>query len=453
MENVKISVIGAGGCFVVGLIHDLCLTPSLHDCTVSFMDINPERLDISHALCSRYAREMGVPLHIEKTLDRRASLKDADFVITIALVDGPRRLEEGWRTALKLGYKWPGSYHILYDEPFWLNFYQLRLFEDITRDMQELCPNAWHLLVSNPVLAATTFLQRKYPRIKMVGLCHGFAAVHAIPDVLGLGQGPLTYEIPGVNHFVWLTHACKEGREVLPLVDQWLAKDAQTHWAQAKPGPYGGPMSPKSLDLYRQLGGIPIGDTANWTGASWPWWYHTDTEVERAWRTESEAPWFQYVDYIRHTPQRYAQMLADPSQKLTDQLKIGSQPTSEPMIPIVESVSRDVPRVLIVNMLNRDEYVAGIPRDFEVEIPALVSRRGIQGIKTNGLPRALIAHTLRDRVAPVEMELEAYATGSRALLTQLVLMDKWTQSVRHADALIDAIFALPYHQELREHYR
>ena len=74
MNDVKISVIGSGGSFVVGLIHDICLTPSLHGSTVSFMDIHPERLKVSHALCSRYAREMGVDLKIEQTLDRRESL-------------------------------------------------------------------------------------------------------------------------------------------------------------------------------------------------------------------------------------------------------------------------------------------------------------------------------------------------------------------------------------------
>lgn len=452
MENVKISVIGAGGSFVVGLIHDICLTPSLHSCAISFMDINPERLDISHALCTRYAQEMGVTLNIEKTLDRRASLKDADFVITIALIDGPRRLEEGWRIALNLGFQWPGSYHILYDEPFWLNFYQLRLFESITRDMLELCPNAWHLLVSNPVMAATTFLQRKYPECKMVGLCHGFSGVYEIPEVLGLGKGNFNYEIPGVNHFVWLTRCYHEGRDIFPLLDPWLAHDAKAYWARTEPRVLGGPLCPKSMDLYRQLGAVPIGDTANWTGASWPWWYHSDQDVEKSWRTESEAPWFRYVNRIRNTPQRYKKMVEDTSLKITEHFNIGSKPTQEPMIPIVESVSKDVPRVIIVNTLNRDEYVAGIPRDFEVEIPALVSQRGIQGIKTTGLPKAVIAHILRDRVAPVEMELAAYEKGSRALLTQLVLMDKWTKSVKHANDLIDAIFALPYHQELREHY-
>jgi alpha-galactosidase len=319
--------------------------------------------------------------------------------------------------------------------------------------MRELCPGAWHLLVSNPVLAATTLLQRKYPDVRMVGLCHGFAAAHGIPDALGLGAGNLTYEIPGVNHFVWLRHCYHAGRDVFPLLDQWLANEAKAHWERSGQQALVGPMSPKSTDLYRQLGVVPIGDTANWTGASWPWWYHSDADVEKQWRVESEAPWFQYIDHIRSTPDRHKRMAEDPSKKVTDQLKLGDKLTGEPMIPVVESVSKDVPRVVIVNTLNRHEYVEGVPRDFEVEIPALVSRRGIQGIHTTPLPKAVIAHILRDRVAPVEMELAAYEQGSRALLTQLVLMDKWTQSARHAGDLIDAIFALPYHRELREHYR
>jgi alpha-galactosidase len=103
--------------------------------------------------------------------------------------------------------------------------------------------------------------------------------------------------------------------------------------------------------------------------------------------------------------------------------------------------------------LNAEEFIPGIPRDFEVEIGALVSGVGLRGIKAKPLPKSILAQILRDRVAPVETELAAYAQGSRELLLQLVLMDKWTKSERQANALIDEIFALPYHEELRRHYR
>ena len=56
----------------------------------------------------------------------------------------------------------------------------MRFFEAITEDILTYCPNAWHLMVANPVVAGTTLLQRKYPEAKMVGLCHGYAMAHKI---------------------------------------------------------------------------------------------------------------------------------------------------------------------------------------------------------------------------------------------------------------------------------
>jgi len=184
--QAKLTIIGAGsGSFSLAMIRDLCLTPNLAGITVSLMDINPERLDAAYAVCKRFAGEVGFAIHLEKTLDRRQALEGADFVINTALVQGHHRLEEGWAIARKYGYNWGASFHVLYDEPFWVNFYQYRLFESIIEDMLELCPQAYHLLVANPVLAGVTYLGRKYPDSRTVGLCHGFSGVYHVAEVLG----------------------------------------------------------------------------------------------------------------------------------------------------------------------------------------------------------------------------------------------------------------------------
>src|SRR6185503_7461911 len=84
-KTVRISVIGAGsGQFSLGLVKDLCLTSNLQDSEVSFMDLDSERLEIVHTLATRYAHELGTRMRFEKTHDRAASLKDADFVINTA---------------------------------------------------------------------------------------------------------------------------------------------------------------------------------------------------------------------------------------------------------------------------------------------------------------------------------------------------------------------------------
>ena len=452
MAAVKITIIGGGsGGFTLGHVKAICLTPNLHGSTVCLIDIDADRLNDVFVVCRRLIQQAGVNLKMEQTVDRREALRGADFVIDTALVDGSRRLSEGWKIAEQHGIKWGGSYHILYDEPFWLNYYQLQLFEGIARDILELCPKAWLLLVANPVMAGTTFLQRKYPELQMVGLCGADANVHTISNVLGLDRKHVTYEVPGVNHFIWLTKMFYKGQDVFPLINRWLETEADKYWTDHDAG---GEMGMKKLDLYRNLGAIPIGDTCHWSGASWPWWYHSSDDVEQIWRSYgSRNMWHEYIENVRQAPAHFKKLAQDKKHLFFSEEEQRQEGGHGLQIPIIESIACDIPRVFITNIRNSDDFVAGIPRDFEVEIPTLISRRGVQGIKTGGLPKPIIAHILRDRVAPVEMELAAYEKGSRALLTQLVLMDKWTQDLKHANDLIDAIFALPYHQELRKHYR
>ena len=53
----------------------------------------------------------------------------------------------------------------------------------------------------------------------------------------------------------------------------------------------------------------------------------------------------------------------------------------------------------------------------------------------------------------MEMELAAYQQRSYELLLQLVLMDPFTRSLDQAKAVLDDILALPYHAEMRAHYK
>jgi alpha-galactosidase len=411
------------------------------------MDIDAERLHAAHAVCQRYARELSFELRLEPTLDRQVALRGADFVINTALAAGHHRLREGWEIARRHGYDFGGSFHVMYDEAFWINFYQLRLFESVIEDALAICPAAWHLLVANPVLAGITHLTRKYPQVKIVGLCHGFSGVYGVAETLGLDPEQITFEIPGVNHFVWLTHFYHKGEDVFPMLDRWIESEAPRYRQAGQPARG---LSPKTIDLYRRFGALPIGDTATWSGASWPVWYHSDLATEQGWGERPIDGWKGYFTWVAKNADAFKRVAANPAIKVTEFFP--PRVLGEPMVPIIEAVACDIPRVIIGNIGNSSDFVPGIPRDFEVEIPTLVSRRGIQGIQTHGLPAPLLAHILHDRVAPVNLELEAFKTGSRELLLQLIWLDPWTRSEGQARALLDDILALPYHEEMRQHY-
>ncbi len=231
------------------------------------MDINQERLEAAHALCRRYAEEMGIELELEKTMDRRESLQGANFVINTALAAGHHRLREGLAIARRHGYRFGGSYHVMHDEAFWINFYQLKLFESILNDILDICPDAWYIQVANPVLAGITYLTRKYKEARIVGLCHGYSGVYHLADVLGLEREHISFEIPGVNHFVWLTHFYYKGQDAFPLVDEWIEKEAPKFWETCRPS---SGLAPKAVDLYRRSVPSPSVILAHRVGAHGP---------------------------------------------------------------------------------------------------------------------------------------------------------------------------------------
>jgi alpha-galactosidase len=449
--SIKISLIGAGSAvFCLGLIRDICSTKTLGGSTVSFMDIDEERLNSSFQLCQRYADEVNLKLNLEKTTNRKKSLKNADFVINTALQIGNDKLMDAWKVALKNGYRFGESLHILHDEAFWVNYYQLNLMESILVDMLELNSKAWYLLVANPVMAGITYLKRKYKDANIVGLCHGFNGVYDLTTILNLEREYITYEVPGVNHFLWLTNLNYKGEDVFPLLDNWIENKSKDYFSRSNSHLYG--FCPKTVDLYKRFGAFPIGDTGTPGGGSWGWWYHTDDETEANWKENPKGWWYDYhFPRCEKEVKEIRKLHNDLSIRVTDKFPI--KHSGDLMIPIIESIAFDIPKVEVVNVLNDGEYIEGIPKNFEVEVPALVSKNGIQPIKTNGLPKQIISYILGDMVAPVEMELAAFEERSRELLLNLVMMDPWTKSEKQANKLIDEIFSLPYHEKVKQYYK
>ena len=360
----NICIIGAGSAvFSLNMVRDICLTPTLRGSTVTFMDINPERLDAIHALCARYAQEVGTELTLRKTADRREALSGADVVVNAALTAGHHRLRAGWDAARKLGYRWGGSLHIMHDEAFWINFYQFKFFDAVMQDFLEICPQAWYIQIADPVQAGITYLARRYPQAKIVGLCHGTNGVYQIARQLNLDPAHLDFEAPGVNHFVWLTKMNEQGKDALPLLDQWIAEQAEDFWATHERY---GELNPKKVDLYKRIGAFPIGDTAGDGGGSWGWWYHVDDATEKYWKEEPGRFWHSFFTGGEEEVAEIRRIGDDPALRVTEFFP--AEKSHENIVPMIESLTCGVERKIISNIPNHQHLVPGVPRDFQVEV-------------------------------------------------------------------------------------
>ena len=69
------------------------------------------------------------------------------------------------------------------------------------------------------------------------------------------------------------------------------------------------------------------------------------------------------------------------------------------------------------------------------------------------LPPLPLSYLMRDRVVPVELELQAYDQHSRHLLEELVCMDPWTRSTQQAHDFVHELLAMEGHAEMESYYR
>lgn len=452
MHSVHIVIIGAGSTiYALEVIKDLCGNPRLTHARVCFVDIDSERLRISLTLCRRYAQEVGSSIEITGATERAEVLPGADFVISTALALGYDKMLQGWDLADKYGFRQTGSLHLIYDEAFWVNFYQLQLFEAIIEDVLIHCPRAWFFMVSNPVMAGVTHLGRKYPQAKVVGVCHGYREIFSIMQELGLDPAKTTWDIPGSNHFVWLNAFTHEGRDAFPLLDRWITEKAEAYWTSHNDKVRWGTLSRKLVDLYRIHGVLAIGDTAHWIANAWPWWYSGTEEERIKWDEPTlRDKWLGFFEILAKEQQARLALADDPARKVSE---VYPGKSDEHIIDLVDAIANDRPGEFVVNILNTDNLVPGVPLDFQVEVKARLSAAGLQTRPSKPLPRSILAHLYRDRIAPVEMELAAYEHRSRDLLVELILMDRWAPEKAKAEAFLDELMNLPWNARMKVHYR
>ncbi|GIV77632.1 alpha-glucosidase/alpha-galactosidase [Litorilinea aerophila] len=445
---IKIAVIGAGSAqFSLGLVKDLCLTPGLVGSLVHFMDIDPERLAMIHRLAERYRDELGTDLQIDSTTDRRVALQDADFVINTASAQSHHHQRAIRELAEQYGY--------YYGRVNLGNFYNLRLMLEVARDMEEICPDAWLIQSGNPVFEGCTLMTRE-TSIKVCGLCHGHYGVYGIAQTLGLDLSnprDLTWQAPGLNHNIWLTHFFYRGEDAYPLLDEWIATKGEEYWrTHVATRTHDIQMSRGAIHQYRMYGLMPIGDTPRRGG----WWYHTDIQTKKYWfgepwggpDTELARPLF-----VANLEKRLAEMTRianDPKASVIE--AFGAEKTREQQVPIIDGLVNDNEGYFQVNVPNKGA-LAGVPDDVVVEVPAIVNKKGIQPLRVEPLPAKIMVEQILPEWLDMERELLAFKTRDRSMLLWSVLDSHQTRSYDQAVEVLEALLAMPGHEEMNEYYQ
>ncbi len=442
MAGVDLAVIGAGSAqFSLGLVKDLVATPSLSGSRVRFMDINEDRLGVTHAVAERYAAEAGADLAFTKTLDRDEALDGAQFVLNCALVGGWRgrgHLREMGEKHGMAGGRRGGA------GALW-SFSQHHLFAGIARDMARLCPDAWYIQSANPMTSGITLFNRVAP-VQAVGLCHGINDVRHISRAIGLDPDKVSAQAYGLNHFIWLKRYSCNGRDAYPALDDWIENKAPHFWASPDCTPSHS-LGPKAVEMYKMLGLFPIGDTCTPGGGNWPSWFRATPELAAKWNEDTGAWIERHIQNMEGRIGQFEQALADGSTPLTERYGLG--PTGETNVTIIDALANDNAGIFQVNVLN-EGAIPGIPDDIAVELPAYVSGAGIQKLQLEPLPEPIM-HFIRQRVLRVQNDVETYLSRSRTRLL-LAMLGESDAGIDGANAFLDEVLSHPSNEDMAAHF-
>ncbi|WP_306205205.1 alpha-glucosidase/alpha-galactosidase [Actinoplanes sp. RD1] len=395
-----IAFLGAGSVvFTRELLADILSFDELRDVTLALHDIDAERLETAEAIARRTAEQLGAKPVVTTSLDRRAVLDGADFVINA--------IQVGMHAATVRDFEIPARYGLRQTIADTLGvggiFRALRTFpvlEAIARDMRELCPDAWLLNYTNPMAMNIGFLAAVAPDVKAVGLCHSvFWTVHDLCELVGVPLEEVDYRAAGVNHQAWLLRWEHRGESLYPRLDATLAADPELRRRVR-------------MDMYARLGYFPT-ETSEHSSEYVPWYLHHDTEIERL-----RIP---VGDYLRISADNVAEYHATRASVLAGEPLDVSRDATEYAPQVIHSITTGTLRTIHANVANTG-LITNLPQGYAVEVPCVVDSLGVRPEHVGDLPLQCAALN-RSFVNVGELTVRAAVTGDKRMVRQAALAD------------------------------
>lgn len=443
--SYRIAMIGAGSVgFSLAIAKELVRSEYLKDSTFVLMDIDSQKLAESEARIKSLITQANAPLRLESTLDRRAALGEAHFVITSY---APHRLEF-WAKDIEIPLRHgvemmqgenggpAGSVHALRN---------ITIMKEIVEDMEELCPDAWLMNFTNPMSMLCTYLY-KHTAIKSLGFCHQVhGSFGVVSEILGFEPGDLQVVTGGINHMNFLLDIRKKGNDESYMNEFFAAVRKSKYWQENLENI---PEQMFTLDFLNSFGIYPVGYDSH-ICEYLPFFYATQKWKELGYRSSLEG--------VRELQKVQTSKAAtgtiddvEPDRMLGKGVfpfpkEPGSDYYKESPVLVMESLITSKPEYLdSIVLLNRG-CIANLPSDAVVDIPALITGGRVRGIEVGELP-LFAAELCRRQITIHELVAQAAISGDRRLFLEALCLDPFVHDLDTAKSIMD-----DYLQEYREY--
>jgi alpha-galactosidase len=412
---IKVAMIGAGSVvFSKNLTGDILGFPEFKNATFSYMDVDPQRLEVGAALCRKVAKALGASPRIEATQDRREALDGADFVINMVQVGGYDATLADFEIPRKYGLRFtiadttgPGGL-----------FRALRTFPVLTglcRDMLEVCPKALLLNYANPMSMNMQTVSRATPGVAAVGLCHSVQGT--LCQLMGyLGENPadVAFVCAGINHMAFYLKLEKAGVDLYPRLFE----------AMGRPDVYD--TNRVRFELMKRLGYF-VTESSEHNAEYNPWFIpHGPDAVDRF-----SVPLDEYLRRCDGGACEFERM----KQLCRSDEPVEAHRSREYGSTIIHSVVTGTPAVVYGNMPNRGA-IESLPADAIAEAPTLVDRTGCRFTTVGALPPQLVGY-MYPHVTQHELFIRAALEGRRDHVYQAAMFDPLTAARLSPDRIVE----------------
>jgi alpha-galactosidase len=364
----RIVFIGAGSVeFTKNLLGDILTFDELAGSEIVLHDIDPERLESGAAMARWTNDAVGAAARISSTLDRRAALEGADYVINMVQVGGHEATLVDFELPLRYGLRQTigdtlgigGIFRALRTIPVMLG---------LARDMGEECPDAWLLNYTNPMAMLCWAVYEGSSIDRVVGLCHSVqGTTRRLAELVGVPFEEVSFLGAGINHQSFILRFERRGEDLYPLLDDAIERDPEL-------------ARTVRVELYRRLGYFPTESSEH--GAEYvPWFMHDDEQIERF-----RIPVGEYVrrseENLREYERIRSALAAGEGFEIERSLEYASL--------IIHSMETGAERVVYGSVRN-DGLIDNLPECCCVEVPCLLDRAGVQPTHVGALPPQLAA--------------------------------------------------------------
>ena len=407
-EGIVLAVIGGGSSYTPELVEGILKNAEEFPVrTLRLMDIDETKLNIVGSLVGRMIEKENLPVRLELTEDRRAALKDADFIVTQIRVGGIKaRIRDE---------KIPLEFNVIGQETtgaggFANALRTVPVMLDIAKDIEELSPDAWLINFTNPSgIVAEALLN--YTRVKTVGLCNvpiGF--INQFASMLEAKVEDILLDYVGLNHLSWVRKVYLKGKDVTDVVIDKLIKN----------------LPDKEAESIKILGMIPNG---------YLHYYYEKDDVLSNLKTSPKTRGEVVLEIEEQLMKKYQDKnLREKPPELSQR---GGAHYSDAAVSLMKSIYLDKKDIQIVNVKNNGA-ITDLSKDAVVEVPCIISGKGAIPLSCGNLEPAISGLTQTVKYYE-QLTIEASITGDRKKAKQALLVHPLIGNPRIIDGLLEKI--------------